>query len=379
MTIPLPEIIDTTKCRDVVASKCSVSNFLYGVEKAGLSNLVPNCPARLLVLKQRDQLFPLTVNESSSGGSYVVQPHSAYIGYARDQLRHAGFKFSVPLLKAVLTAIGWPLSLAGINQVVTLDNFCVATNLHGSWNGLNLGEIRRSLIERFPQHLIAIRSVDPWTCPKLFSAAIDDDWLMIPARQIWVHDDSMHEWSRKSAVKSDRKILRTSTLTIEDLVAMSERDADRIAELYHALYIVKHSSLSPWFSPSWMRLLHESNLVKFRVARESSGKIVAVAGCFSRGDVMTAPVIGYDMGYPQKSGLYRITSLMVGDYAIKNGLRLNASSGAGEFKRLRGARSQIEYTAYWIGHLSKTRKLTIRGFANAVEKFAIPFLVARSL
>ena len=74
MTIPLPEIIDTTKCRDVVASKCSVSNFLYGVEKAGLSNLVPNCPARLLVLKQRDQLFPLTVNESSSGGSYVVQP-----------------------------------------------------------------------------------------------------------------------------------------------------------------------------------------------------------------------------------------------------------------------------------------------------------------
>ena len=71
---------------------------------------------------------------------------------------------------------------------------------------------------------------------------------------------------------------------------------------------------------------------------------------------MTAPVIGYDMGYPQKSGLYRITSLMVGDYAIKNGLRLNASSGAGEFKRLRGARSQIEYTAYWIGPFVKNTK-----------------------
>lgn len=379
MTIPTAEIIDPTASCNDGRSKCPVANFICGVEDAGLSSLIPNCPVDLFAVQLQEHWFPVTVNDSFSGGSYVVQPHSAYIGYARDELRHSGFRFSVPFLKMGLTAIGWPLSLANINRVVMLDNFCVATNLHGNWSGINLSEIQQSLASRFPHHLIAIRSVDSWTCPQLFSRATDDGWLMMPARQIWVIDDPRIEWARKNAVKSDRKILRKSNLRIEDIDSMSDSDAKRIAELYHALYIVKYSSLSPWFSPNWIRLLHESKLVHFRVARDSLGKIIAVAGCFVRGDVVTAPVIGYDMSYPQASGLYRITSLMVGDYAIECGLRFHASSGAGEFKRLRGARGQIEYTAFWIRHLSKARQMTIRAFSKAVEKFAIPFLVAREL
>ena len=379
MTIPIPDTIDPSASFDSGPSKCPIANFIRGVKDAGLSSLIPNCPAHLLPVQLREQLFPLTVNDSLSVGSYVVQPHSAYIGLAKDELRHSGFKFSIPLLKMGLTAIGWPLSVANVNRVVMLDNFCVATNLHGNWNGENLPEIRRSLVLRFPDHLIAIRSVDSWSSPQLFARLSDEGWLMMPARQIWVVDDPLHGWSRKSAVKSDRTVLRKSKLRIEEIDYMSEVEAKRISELYHELYIVKYSLLSPRFSPSWIRLLHESRLVRFRAAKDTKGKIVAVVGCFSRGDVVTAPVIGYDMSYPKDSGLYRIANLMVGDFAIECGFRLHASSGAGEFKRLRGAHSQIEYTAFWIGHLSKARQLTIQAFSKAVEKFAIPFLVAREL
>ena len=59
--------------------------------------------------------------------------------------------------------------------------------------------IRAFLAERFPDHLLAIRSVDDWSAPALAAAARDDGWAMVPSRQIWVVDDLARDWRARSA------------------------------------------------------------------------------------------------------------------------------------------------------------------------------------
>jgi hypothetical protein len=355
------------------------ARFVALLGQGEIGALIPNIPAKIMALRHGEQVFPLTVSDGGRGGSYVVQPHSAYIGYAAHELGHAGLGVWEPLARAGLGLTGGLLSAAGLNRIVMLDNFLVATSLHGDWDGAGLTDIMSTLTQQFPDHIIGIRSVDPWTCPELFAALRTAGWLLLPSRQIWVIDDMQRDWAARNHVKTDRRKLRQSELLIEELSMMSDSDAQRIAALYHDLYIAKYSPLNPQFTPAWIKLLHISGLVRFQVARSNAGQIMAVAGCMVRGDVMTVPVLGYDMARPQDEGLYRIASLMFGDFALENRLRLNGSAGAGEFKRLRGARSQVEYLACHIAHLSAPRQWVLRALRQGLERVAMPMMIAKGL
>lgn len=377
----LPLIFDpaTSAAAVVTAATDPAARFVTALGQSDIGALIPNIPARIMALRHGERVLPLTICDGGRGGSYVVQPHSAYIGYAAHELSHAGLGLWEPLARVGLGLTGGLLSAAGLNRIAMLDNFMVATSLHGDWDGSGLAEITATLAQHFPNHIIGVRSVDPWTCPVLFAALRTAGWLLLPSRQIWVIDDMQRDWAVRNHVKTDRRKLRQSGLLIEELSAMSDSDAQRIAALYHDLYIAKYSPLNPQFTPAWIRLLHESGLVRFQVARSGAGQIMAVAGCMVRGDVLTVPVLGYDMARPQDEGLYRIASLMFGDFALENRLRLNGSAGAGEFKRLRGARSQVEYLACHIAHLSAPRQWVLRALRQGLERVAMPMMIAKGL
>ncbi len=357
----------------------AVSRFCLAASRSSMSDLIPNNPASMLTLQLGSRAFPVTVNSGHRNGSYVVQPHTAYVGYPLDEIRQANLGVWAPCGKAALHGVGKLLRLAGMCNVVLLDNFCIATNLHGDWNGEGIPAITQTLSSRFPNHLIGIRSVDPWTCPKLFAALKNHGWLMLPARQVWVVDDMERDWATRNHVKTDRRLFRKSKLLVEDVEELSPQDANRIAKLYKSLYLEKYSDLNPDFSSAWVRLLHDSALVRFRVARDSHGLILAFVGCLERSDVLTAPLIGYDRTCSRRAGLYRIANLMLGDYAKERGLRLNGSSGAGEFKRLRGAKGKVDYLACAIDHLPASKRNTLRIFASAMERLVVPFLASSGL
>ncbi|MEM1131656.1 MAG: hypothetical protein AAGH53_01835 [Pseudomonadota bacterium] len=345
-----------------------------------MTQLIPNTKGiDLRALRIGPHLLPVTISDGGMGGSYVVQPHSAYVGYAKDELHQAGLGMAAPLVGAGLSAIGGLLRAANINRVAMLDNFLFATNLHGNWQGEGIAAMREAVLADYPDHMLAIRSVDDWSSPALYQALRDDGWLMIPSRQIWVIDDVAAQWRPRSHTKSDRRKFRKSGLVAEGISAMMASDAERIATLYKALYLDKYSMLNPQFTPEWIRLLSDSELVDFQVVRNGEGTIMGVAGCFARGDVLTVPVLGYDMTAPRDAALYRIASLLFGDYAIDHGLRLNCSAGAGSFKAARGARSHIEYMACHIAHLPKSRQMAMRAMAWGMREIAMPALVKRGL
>lgn len=87
------------------------------------------------------------------------------------------------------------------------------------------------------------------------------------------------------------------------------------------------------------------------------GRIDGEVGWFTSSAVISAPIVGYDTALPQRTGLYRQLTRLCLQEAVERRQVLNFSSGAAEFKRLRGGQPQIEYSLIYIAHLSWGRRL----------------------
>ena len=351
------------------------ARFVAGLLSGKDGDLIGNAHSRPMLLAYGDLRMPVTVEDGRYGDTYVASPHSAYVLYARDEIDIIGLRGASRIGgKAVLSALDrWLRSLA-INRTVHLDNWMLSTSLHGHWDGTGLPTIRRTVTDAFPDHLPIIRCVDPWSCPELVSSLKSDGWSLLPSRQIWVTDDLETSWKPRSHTKSDRRAMRKSELLVEELDSISEDDAQRLAELYAQLYLGRYSALNPAYTAGFVKLACESGALRFRVARNSDGVIMASAGMRVAGDIVTVPMLGYDTTRPQSEALYRIASLLSSEWAMERGYRHHGSAGAGVFKSNRGARGQIEYMAAYTGNLPYARRTGIKLFAEILERTMVPAL-----
>ena len=178
----------------------------------------------------------------------------------------------------------------------------------------------------------------------------------------------------RNSVAEDRRALRKSGLQVDTLTSISREDAERIEELYAMLYLEKYSQLNPAFSADWIMETCRLGVIHYRCARDDDGVIHAVSGTLQRDGVITAPVVGYDTTKPQSLGLYRIASLLFSEEAHEHGLRLNGSAGAASFKRYRGARPEIEYSAFFTAHLPFVRRVIMKGISLLLTRIAVPYM-----
>ncbi|MEO1220753.1 MAG: GNAT family N-acetyltransferase [Pseudomonadota bacterium] len=350
------------------------SNYLHSLASIGLGKLIPNVRTKLLGLRAGDRVLPVTVNDGAIGASYVSEPYSAYILYARREIELVGAGLEKWLFLPLIGIAALLLRLARINRIVHLDNWLLSTNLHGDWEGEDLADIRRLILDRFPDHILAIRSLDPWSSPRLLDCAVEDGWDLMPSRQIWVTSDMNAQWKPRHSVAEDRRVLRKSGLQVETLTAITREDAERIEELYAMLYLEKYSQLNPAFSADWIMETCRLGVIQYCCARDNKGVIQAISGTLQRGDVITAPVVGYDTTKPQSLGLYRIASLLFSEEAHEQGLRLNGSAGAASFKRYRGAQPEIEYSAFFTAHLPFVRRVILKGISSLLTRIAVPYM-----
>lgn len=367
-----PHLIESAEAMAGDGSRAG--RYMAALARDGASALVANATSRPLLLRLGDRSLPVTVDDGGYGRSYVASPHSAYVLYAREEMKLIGMRRGRLAAHAGLLAADGLLRAARLNRVVHLDNWLLSTNLHGDWKGEGLSEARKHLAARFPDHFLILRSLDPWSCPELLAAARADGWMLLPSRQVWVVDDPERDWRPRSHTASDRRALARSGLTVEDLTVLGAADADRIAELYDMLYVGRYSALNPVFTPRFMVFTHDEGMLHYRVARDGAGRIMAVSGILSRNGVMTPPVVGYDTTRPREEGLYRIASYLYCDRAMETGTALHGSAGAGDFKRKRGAHGVIEYMAVQADHLGAGRRAVVRGLSRALESFAVPMM-----
>jgi hypothetical protein len=368
-----PELISEPAA--ILADPSLAGGFVGALAQAGAESLVANAACHAMVLRQGAHALPVLVEDGGYGRSYVTAPHSAYVLYARDEmdiveLRGAA-RWSAHATLAVMDRL---LRTIRLNRAVQLDNWLLSTNLHGRWNGEGLPAMRALLTEHFPDHFVILRSLDPWSCPELLGAARRDGWALLPARQVWVTDDLERDWRPRNHAASDRRKLRQSQLVVEDPDEVSPRDAARIAELYRQLYLGRYSAMNPAYTPRFIALSAQLGLLRFRVARDSTGLIMAFTAMRIAGDILTTPLIGYDLTRPQSEGLYRIASYLAAQWAHERGLRHHGSSGAGVFKSNRGAKGVIEYMAVYGGHLSRPRRAGLGVLASGLESLMVPML-----
>jgi hypothetical protein len=84
--------------------------------------------------------------------------------------------------------------------------------------------------------------------------------------------------------------------------------------------------------------------------------------------------VGYDTALPQRAGLYRQLTRLCLQEAVERGVVLNFSSGAAEFKRLRGGQPQIEYSLIHVAHLSWGRRWVWQVLSHLLHGIGVPLM-----
>ena len=346
--------------------------YLEAFAQEGSTTLIANLRTRMLGLRWRERVFPVTVNDAEYGDSYVALPHTAYALYAKAELRLVGIGAAAPVLGLLADAVGLGLRAARINRIVHLDNWLVSTNLHGDWAGEGLDEIRECLTQQFPGHILAIRSLESWSSAALLERCRAEGWRLLPSRQIYVTDDLARDWAPRRDTRQDAKLLAQAPYQLDPMDKLAPGDAERIAELYRLLYLGRYSGLNPAFTARYIELTHRTGLLRYRGLRDVDGRLVAVVGCWIRDGILTTPIVGYDTSLPVAAGLYRMACLLLSRMALERGARLNSSAGAAGFKRNRGARPVIEYSAFFVEHLSWARRAAIGALETGLNRFLVP-------
>jgi hypothetical protein len=326
--------------------------------REGAERFIANLRTRVMVLCGADWALPVTINDADYDNCYVCSPYTAYAPYAKEELR---------LIRSAVAR-------AAINRVVHVNNWMLSTNLYPADAALPVADIVAFLAAQFPEHFICFRSLNEWSNTALLASCRAAGGRLLASRQVYCYERLAETWALTPNAHRDRRLLAQTSYRVVPGEELGEADYARLAELYRLLYIEKYSRLNPVFTARFLRLCHEAGVMKFFGLRGSDGCLDGVLGLFVIGGVVTAPIVGYDATRDRRLGLYRLLMTLTYEFTLKHGLRLNLSSGAAEFKRLRGGRPVIEYGAIFDRHLSLGRRAAVTTLRSIVNGLGVPLM-----
>ncbi|MBD8499883.1 hypothetical protein [Paenibacillus arenosi] len=332
-------------------------SFLPFFEK-GVTAYIENVNTHLFLLEIDDLILPVTINNEEFDNSYVCSPYTHYVSYALEEL----WELKKPWLEKLLT---YPIHLMGswlrrtnMNKVIVVNNWMLSTNLYHAINEQQIEQITNVFVEKYPEHTILFRSLNNELYPTITQALSAVGYSKMMSRSIYLFDPKhykeMNSKKRKDLL-NDKSLLKKSKYEIITNDGLTKEDILQIFELYNQLYIRKYSRHNPMFTPDylWNALNHHLFEIK---AIKKGDTIDGVIAYFIRDGVMTTPILGYDTNSDQQQGLYRILSLLITMDSIEKDLICHCSAGAGEFKRNRGAKQEIEYSYVYYAHLPPNKQ-----------------------
>ena len=357
-------------------SPTKVEMFASLFNEIPVGDLVANLTTRVEIFVVAGRTFPLTLNDASEAPNcYICCPSSAYIDYAVDETRNFATN---PLLRCALRAlIGAcaPLVRAsGLDHQAQVNNWLYSTNPVPRLDRQTVVALRSSLVVRFPDRAIVIRSLNEIADPATIAALKAEGFRMLAARQIYIFADRSAAPAMTNDMKRDRKQLRTTPFERVGDGDFTEADYARAQTLYTMLYLDKYTPLNPHYTTRYIAEMHRRGIISLAGLRRPGGELVAVTGLFENGGTLTQPIVGYDTSLPLGEGLYRMAMAMAQDHATARGLFFNMSAGAADFKRRRGAIPAIEYNAVYAGHLPVRRRAAIRIMETVLALVGIPLL-----
>lgn len=356
--------------------------YLTPFMRQGTKLFMDNVHTTMHALQVGSHVFPMTVNGVVYGQSYVCSIHTAFILYARQEIqrwqdkspKNKRISLTALFLKSIVRGMEWVMNAAHVDQIVSVNNWLLSTNLYPEWSGEHLEEVTETLTQQYPHYMIVFRSLNKVTAENLIAAFKKTGYLLVPARQIYLLHQRLQDYMKKRDTQADLKFLAQTPYRVVHHDDITPADYPRIAHLYQLLYIEKYSAYNPQFTITYIQLCHEQRLLTMIGLRNDQGILDGVVGFFERSGVFTTPLLGYDTALPASVGLYRLLSTLLLRHAHHSGLIFNRSSGAAHFKRLRGAIPAIEYSAIYIQHLPWGRRAFLKTLAFFLTHVGLPVM-----
>ena len=325
--------------------------------------LIGNVETRLLLLDTGAHQFPVSVNdgERPGGNCYVVSPLAAYGAYAQEEVNRMKMRrFRLPLSWLVGAATSLLRSIQA-DRVVFINNWLLSTNLYpAAWKGDDLPEITQLMLTTYPQHAFAFRSLNSHCNGPLIARLKRLGYVSVPSRQVYVFDGRAgvrSDFLSHHNSQMDARLLSRSRYRLLHGCDLKDEDFERLEQLYNLLYLEKYCHLNPHYKAEWLRRGHREGWLQLQVLQSPEGRIDGVVGWFATDSTLSAPIVGYDTGLPMKLGLYRqLTQLCFQETAARR-ILLNFSSGAAQFKRMRGGQPRIEVSMIYVKHLPLSRRI----------------------
>ncbi|MDU5144244.1 MAG: GNAT family N-acetyltransferase [Paenibacillus dendritiformis] len=353
-------------------------SFLLPLMESNVSAYIRNANTRLMALSVDGMVLPVTAGDGEYGdNTFVCSPYTHYVRYAREELDRLPSRPLRAALSVLLNGIGAGLRAARFDACVMVNNWLLSTNLYPErLTESHMRVIVATLKRQYPGHAIMLRSLTSSLHGPLLEGCRREGACLVPSRQIYLLRPADPAWQNAKArwlLKRDYALIERHGYTIDGPGQIGESDVPRIEELYGKLYLEKYSRYNPDFSREFIRLALRDGILQLHGLRKD-GRLDAVLGFFCRDGIMTTPLFGYDTALPQRLGLYRMLSAALLELARENGHLLHESAGAAQFKRNRGARADIEYSAVFCDHLPIGTRLAWRSLAGLLTRVGIPVM-----
>jgi hypothetical protein len=368
---PVESVLDSRDLQNL----CGGDGWMELLLSNPSQSLVSNVKTRWAALQIGQFSMPVTINDTEYDNSYVCSPYTGCVLYPRSEVAKLDNRFARAAILCLVNAMGPALRFGKINQVVCVNNWMLSTNLYpSSFDGKNASAITQAITQESPEHAIVFRSLNQVNHGALIQNLEAAGYLMAPSRQVYLFDRSKVDFMRKRDSRNDLQLLQQTRYTVVPHEQLTEQDVPQIEHLYRLLYIDKYSHHNPQFTTKMIEAMRRGRFLTMWGLRNESGTLDGIFGAFFRDGVMTVPLVGYDTGLPQQLGLYRLLTAVIMREAVERGVLLNASSGAGGFKRLRGGQACMEYTAVYCQHLPWQRRVIWNMLAGILKHVGAPIL-----
>lgn len=285
---------------------------------------------------------------------YVASPYAMMIGYAKDELIKLP-TYQRWILRPILGLLSILLKLARIDTIVGINNYALSTNPTPKFfDDMNWLDFTIGLTKKYPNHVLMIRSLNQAQHAPLLQKLKQANWQLLTSRQVYLFPD-MPTALNKTNSKRDSKLHDDGLYYFKKLHHQTPiTEFEQAVYFYNELYLKKYSYQNVQFTPIMLQeMVGQGILDLYLLVQTSNQQVVGVVGLVGENGIITAPIVGYDMQLSPKLGLYRRIINFIMHYANERHLYLNLSSGASDFKMVRGAVSELEYSAVFVNHLPK--------------------------
>lgn len=353
-------MLTVENARDVRAGEdLRAASMMDVLLKHKSTDLVSNAKTTITPFFIHDTVWPLTINDAEYCNSLICSPYTTYVTYGLHELKRLPklwIKAAVLCNFAIMSCL---CRLTKINKIVLVNNNLNSLLKHPDIFAEKLSEITERLTSDYPKHTITFFRVNDILDEKFKMALTKEGYLLFPDRAshlFFLHKAVM----QRRDTKRDLMLLNQSAFTLVPHEVLLPQDGERLAQLYHQLFVEKHSTCNPIYTADYFRLALKHRWHVYTALRNKEGRIDGFVSWFVVGDIMISGPMGYDQSVDAKLGLYRQLVVICLKHASEHRYIFNMGGGSDAFKKNRGSTPVLEYTAVYCKHLPLYRRIPWR-------------------